>query len=42
MHVSNIYLAYVKRFFLDKPDTAIQVFAGVLLQSWGSRKTCVK
>ena len=28
MHVSNIYLAYVKRFFLDKPDTAIQVFAG--------------
>lgn len=28
MHISNIYLAYVKRFFLDKPDTAIQVFAG--------------
>ncbi len=28
MHISNIYLAYVKRFFLDKPDAAIQVFAG--------------
>ena len=28
MHISNIYLAYVKRFFLDKPDTAIQVLAG--------------
>lgn len=28
MHISNIYPAYVKRFFLDKPDTAIQVFAG--------------
>ena len=28
MQLSNIYLAYVKRFFLDQPDSAIQVFAG--------------
>ena len=28
MHISNIYLAYVKRFFLSDPDAAIQVFAG--------------
>ena len=28
MQISNIYLAYVKRFFLDRPDSAIQVLAG--------------
>lgn len=28
MHISNIYLTYVKRFFLSDPDGAIQVFAG--------------
>lgn len=28
MHISNIYLAYVKRFFLSDPDAAIQVLAG--------------
>ena len=33
MHISNIYLAYVKRFFLDKPDTAIQVLQVPVLMS---------
>ena len=28
MQISNIYLAYVKRFFLDRPDSAVQVLAG--------------
>jgi hypothetical protein len=28
MHISNIYLAYVKRFLLDSHGSAIQVLAG--------------
>ncbi len=28
MHPSHIYLAYVKRFFIDSPGTALQILAG--------------